>query len=144
MSDANLEKIIKILKNKGYKVKQPVDPMGLADKQTREYWIKDKHLKAFNFYKEDDLGEVYIILESLVSFEKAMETATHIEVGDITLPVISIDDLFKWESEEERLLKFMNVHPKKKLEWLYQMNKFVDKYSTKQNKLIRQKIRETR
>ncbi len=49
MSDQNLAKIVKILKQKGYRVKQPVDPMGMAHKATRDDWIKNKHMKAFNF-----------------------------------------------------------------------------------------------
>ena len=35
MSDINLAKIVKILTKRGYRVKQPVDPMGIADKATR-------------------------------------------------------------------------------------------------------------
>lgn len=31
---------------------------------------------------------------------------------------------FGWESEEERLKRFMKIPPQKKLEWLRQMNEF--------------------
>jgi len=48
LTDVNLKKVVTILKKKGYRVKQPVDPIGIADKDTREDWIKKKHLKAFN------------------------------------------------------------------------------------------------
>src|SRR3989338_519783 len=51
MTDSNLRKIVAILKKAGYHVKQPVNPMLIADKRTREDWIKNKHMKAFNFYK---------------------------------------------------------------------------------------------
>lgn len=50
--------------------------------------------------------------------------------------------IFEWESEEERLLRLMKIPPKKKLEWLRQMNEFIVKYSSKRNKLIRRKLRE--
>jgi hypothetical protein len=50
--------------------------------------------------------------------------------------------IFKWESEEERLLKFMKIPPKKKLEWLRQTNEFIVKYSSKRNRSIRRKLRE--
>lgn len=43
--------------------------------------------------------------------------------------------IFKWETEEERLLKFMRIPAKKKLEWLYEMNKFTHKFSSKRQKL---------
>jgi len=49
--------------------------------------------------------------------------------------------IFKWENEEERLLRFMKIPPKKKLEWLRQMNEFIVKCSSKRSKLIRWKLR---
>lgn len=52
--------------------------------------------------------------------------------------------IFEWESEEERLLRFMRIHPKKKLEWLRQMNEFLCKVSTKRQRDIYQRLREDR
>ena len=52
--------------------------------------------------------------------------------------------IFKWETEEERLLRFMKISPKKKLEWLNQMNRFLNKVWTKKQKDIYLKIREER
>lgn len=49
--------------------------------------------------------------------------------------------IFKWESKKERLLKYMNISPKQKLEWLREMNEFVLKCSSKRSKLIRWKLR---
>ena len=49
---------------------------------------------------------------------------------------------FDWESEEERLLRYMKISPKKKLEWLRQMNEFMAKFSSKKTRAIRQKLRE--
>src|SRR3989338_7724832 len=53
MSDKNIFKVVNILKKAGYHVRQPVDPILIADKKTREDWIKNKHMKAFNFYKDE-------------------------------------------------------------------------------------------
>ncbi len=50
--------------------------------------------------------------------------------------------IFKWETKKERLLEFMKIPPKTKLEWLYQMNKFMLRFSSKKTKNIRQKLRE--
>ncbi len=47
----------------------------------------------------------------------------------------------KWESQEERLLKFMKISAKKKLEWLLQMNEFLHRFSSKKQERIRQKLR---
>lgn len=50
--------------------------------------------------------------------------------------------IFRWETEEERLSRFIKIPPKKKLEWLRQMNEFIDKFSSKNSRAIRQKLRE--
>jgi len=52
--------------------------------------------------------------------------------------------IYKWESEEERLLRFMRISPKKKMEWLRQMNEFIAKSSTDRSRLIRRRLRESR
>jgi hypothetical protein len=51
---------------------------------------------------------------------------------------------FHWETEDERLLRFMKIPPKKKLEWLHDMHEFMVKYSSKRTMKIRKKLRETR
>ena len=51
---------------------------------------------------------------------------------------------FGWESEKERLLKYMKMPLKAKLEWLEEMNEFFYKFSSKKTKLIRRKLKESR
>lgn len=45
--------------------------------------------------------------------------------------------IYRWETEEERLLRFMRIPAKKKLEWLYEMNVFSNKFSSKKTKEVR-------
>ena len=115
MSDINLAKVVKILKKKGYHVKQPVDPMGIADKKIREDWIKNKHMKPINFYKEDELKEVDIIIKTPVPFEKAKKNIKLVRGGDITLPVISIDDLIRMKKNTGRTVDEMDIKELKKI-----------------------------
>ncbi len=49
--------------------------------------------------------------------------------------------IFKWESEEDRLLRLMKIQPTKKLEWLLRMNEFIYKFSSKKQRAIRKKLR---
>ncbi len=51
---------------------------------------------------------------------------------------------FEWETERERIERLMKIPPIKKLEWLYEMNEFMNKYSSKKTKAIRRKLREQR
>jgi hypothetical protein len=50
---------------------------------------------------------------------------------------------FRWESEKERLIRFMKISPKAKLEWLRQMNDFTAKLP-RQTRKIRSKLRQGR
>ncbi len=118
MTDDNLKKIVRILKRQGYRVKQPVDPMKIADRATREDWIQKKHMKAFNFYKEDELKEVDIIIESAVSFEEARKGVIRIRVDDLMLPVISIDKLIKMKQKTDRAIDKLDIRELRKIKKL--------------------------
>jgi len=50
---------------------------------------------------------------------------------------------FGWETDKERLLKHIKMSPKKKLEWLHEINEFIDKFSSKSTKDIRQRLRKS-
>lgn len=115
MSDANLLKVIKILKKKGYHLKQPVNPMDIVDKRKRKVWIKDKNMKAINFYKENELKEVDIIVDTPVPFDKARKNIKHIKGGSITLPVISIDDLIKMKKNTDRSIDRLDIEQLRKI-----------------------------
>ena len=118
MSDNNLKKIVNIMKKYGYRVKQPVDPIKIADKKTRQDWIKNKHMKAFIFYKQDELKEVDIIIESPVSFEEARKKTVRIKIDDLILPVISINNLIKMKKKTGRAIDKLDIDELKKIKKL--------------------------
>lgn len=90
MSDENLRKIVSVLKKAGYHVKQPVDPMLIADKNKRDNWIKNKNMRAFNFYKGlDTYEEVDIVINSPVSFEEVYKSALDVSEKGLRFKVIS-------------------------------------------------------
>jgi len=110
MTGSNLLKLVKILKEAGYHVKQPVDPILLADRKTREDWIKNKHLKAFNFYKsERSYEEVDIIIDSPVNFKEANRDAAKIKIGKLVLPVISKKNFIKMKKKAGRDKDIMDI-----------------------------------
>ena len=114
MSDDNLGRMVKIMKKLGFHVKQPVDPMGIADKKTRQDWIENKHMKAFNFYKED-LQEVDIIIDSPVSYEDARKDAIIKLIDGVKLPVISFRKLIKMKQKAGRIQDKADVLELKRL-----------------------------
>lgn len=118
MSEENLKKIVNILRNQGYRTKQPIDPMKITDRKTRSEWIEKKHMKAFNFYKKDELKEVDIVLESPISFDEAKKSALRIKVDDLTLPVISMDNLIKMKKKTGRAIDDLDIEELTKIKKL--------------------------
>ncbi len=103
MTDENLSKVVTVLKKAGYHVLQPVDPLLIADKKTREDWIKNKNMKAFNFYKsEQSYEEVDIVIDSPVSFEDADRDALKIRVQGLALHVISPEKFIRMKKHSGR------------------------------------------
>ena len=52
--------------------------------------------------------------------------------------------IFKWETCEERVRRFMKMPAKKKLEWLQDMSEFTKRCDTQERRKIRLKLRELR
>jgi len=92
----NILKMVSKLTQWGYKPKIPVDPLELADPSKRHLWIYEKGMKAFNFFSESQpVGEIDIIINSPISYERLKERAVRIHLKEITIPVVSIHDLIE-------------------------------------------------
>lgn len=103
MTDENLRKVVGILKKAGYHVRQPVDPMRIADPGSREDWIKNKHMKAFNFYKgEQTYEQVDILIDVPVDYGEAVKDALKVNVGDLALTIISLENFIKMKKKAGR------------------------------------------
>ncbi len=109
MSDENLAKVVRILKSKGFSVKQPVDPIGIADRRIRDEWIRGKHLKALNFYRGVEMDEVDIIIDTPVSYEDALKDLQLIACGRLQLPVISVDALIRMKNKAARAIDKLDI-----------------------------------
>lgn len=72
LEDNNIAKAVTTLKESGFSCKIPVNPMGLADSNTRNDWIKNKNMKALNFYRGTE--EVDLVVDSPVKYEEAEKT----------------------------------------------------------------------
>ncbi len=118
MSEENLKQVVRILQKQGYRVKQPVDPLDIANKTIRDTWIRNKHMKAFNFYKDNEFKEVDIIIDSPVSFQKARKSIVWMKIDDLRLPVISIDNLIIMKQKAGRSVDKLDVEELKKIKKL--------------------------
>ena len=127
MTDANLRKIVMILKDLGYNVRQPVDPMGIADPSIRRDWIVNKNMKAFNFYRDESHEEVDIIIESPVSFAQAKKNAIIKRIGKMKVCIVSPDDLIKMKKATGRDVDRWDIVQIKKIKRIYPSRSAVGK-----------------
>ncbi|MGQ9646967.1 MAG: nucleotidyl transferase AbiEii/AbiGii toxin family protein [Thermodesulfobacteriota bacterium] len=99
----NIIRLVSRLTEWGYKPKIPVDPRDLADERKRNSWIQDKGMKALNFYSEKlPIGEIDIVLESPISYQELKDRSVKIDLGEIQVPLISIQDLIELKARAGR------------------------------------------
>jgi hypothetical protein len=98
LEDNNLAKAVTTLRESGFVCKVQVDPMGLADSNTRNDWIKNKNMKALNFYRGTE--EVDLVIDSPVKYGDAKKMV--FAVKDINYPVVSKEDLIKMKEVTNR------------------------------------------
>jgi len=103
LEDANLTKFLKLLKKWGFKPKLPMDIMDFANKEKRNAWIKDKNIKAFNLINSDwAMSEIDVIINTPVNYEKGIKNVNYIPLGNISVPIISMEDLIIMKQRSSR------------------------------------------
>lgn len=110
MTNENLLKIVRTLKSLGYRPKQSVNPEDIGNPDIRRSWLKEKHMKAFNFWKEErTYEEVDLIFDSPVPYEQAACEAHTVAAGDLEIPVISADHLIQMKEATGRKRDLLDI-----------------------------------
>jgi hypothetical protein len=110
MSEENLSKLTQILKRHGYKTKKASHENHLLDTDKREKLLKNQNVKAINFYKHiKSYEQVDIILDTPVDYHTASKNHKKYKIGDISIPVISINDLIKMKISAARDKDIMDI-----------------------------------
>jgi len=103
LNDQNLKKLLALLKKWGLRPRVPVDMMDFAVREKRENWIKNKNMKAFNLRNEKlAIEEIDILIDTPVSFEEADKNKIIVKLGNLSIPVISENDLIKMKKNTGR------------------------------------------
>jgi len=103
LEENNLKKFLNLMKKWGFKPKVPVDIMDFANKEKREGWIKNKNMKAFRLYKPEwPLSEIDILVDSPIDYNKAVKNLHYIRTANLSIPLISINDLIRMKSNTGR------------------------------------------
>ena len=103
LESRNILEMVSKLTRWGYRPKVPVDPRDLADNEKRTLWVREKGMKAFNFYSETlPIGEIDLIIESSIPYNHLKQNAVVIDIGGEEIPVVSIHDLIQLKIEAGR------------------------------------------
>ena len=103
LSHENVLRLSKAMDRLGYVPKIPVTIEDFADPEKRESWIRDKGMIVFSLYRPPrTLGSIDVFVREPFDFEEAY-SRRHVEVvGDIEIPLVSIDDLIYLKKEAAR------------------------------------------
>ena len=70
------------------------DPKDLATDTKRNSWVREKGMKALNFYSETlPIGEIDIVMDSPIPYKELKRRAIKIKLQDEKIPTVSIHDL---------------------------------------------------
>ncbi|MCM8801172.1 MAG: hypothetical protein NC912_04065 [Candidatus Omnitrophica bacterium] len=116
LEDRNLAKLLRLMKDWGFKPKVPVDIMDFADRNKREDWIKNKNMKAFTLINPEwAIKEIDIIINSPVDYKKALKNAKIFKIYNVPIPTISINDLILMKEKTGRRQDEADIRYLKKL-----------------------------
>ena len=106
----NILKLVCKLMQWGYRTKVPIDPSDLADEVKRNSWVRDKGMKALNFYSEKlPIGEIDLVFESPIPYDKLKDKSIKIELQGEKIPIISIHDLIELKLHAGRRQDLLDV-----------------------------------
>ncbi|MBM3231746.1 nucleotidyl transferase AbiEii/AbiGii toxin family protein [Candidatus Peregrinibacteria bacterium] len=103
LNTSNLDRLALLMEREGFIQRLPVDVQLLSDRKQVQQWIVDKGITAYTFIdpKLPQFSMDIIIGESL-DFESYDRKRLVLDVGDLPIPVVSIDDLIGMKQRANR------------------------------------------
>jgi hypothetical protein len=90
----NARAAIDALSGLGYRPRAPVAGALFADPAARRSWVEEKGLTVFTLWSpEHPATEIDLFVQEPFPFDAAFARAMKAELGDVTVPVASIEDL---------------------------------------------------
>lgn len=116
LSRENVSRFVRCLAKLGYRTKLPVNAESFADEGTRKKWIEEKNMMVFSFYKKDRPYELIdVFVKEPLPFDKIWRERESVRLGDVVIPVISVDHLILLKKRANRLQDISDVASLKKL-----------------------------
>lgn len=111
----NLEKVYDLLTELDYKPKTPIKKEEFIDKERLRGLAKEKNMKVVSFYNLKDPLKVIDIGVNLPKIPEALKRRKIIKVKNLTIPIISIDDLIKMKKTLARPQDLIDVENLEKI-----------------------------
>jgi len=92
----NIAKFVDVVNGFGYKPRIPVKAEELLDPKKRDHWLKEKNMKVFSFYHPHQaISLIDIFIYEPVNYKELKDRSVKMKIGNLFIPVTSIDDLIK-------------------------------------------------
>lgn len=120
LEPSNISKLTNAMKKLGYKPRAPVKFADI-NLENLEKWVQEKHMKAFSFRNlQVPYEEVDVILDRPLDFEHAYKRVEFINAKNVSIPLVSIDDLMALKKHSGRLQDLSDIEALRKVKKIKQ------------------------
>ncbi|MEQ1557233.1 MAG: hypothetical protein ABL915_10640 [Gallionella sp.] len=119
MDADNLSKLLSAAKFAGLRPTMPVDLDALANPKLMEQWYREKGMLAFSLRGTEAMATVLdILIKPVIAFADLRRDATMIAVGDLHIPVASIEHLIEMKTGTGRSKDLIDIEELRKIQEL--------------------------
>lgn len=112
----HVDRAVEALTALGLRPRLPIDPRGLGDPDTRRAWTDERALRVVSFHDPDHpLREVDVFADPPIEYAELRSRADLVELGEVTVPVASLDDLIDMKRSTGRPQDLADVESLKRL-----------------------------
>lgn len=96
LDEKNLNNFVALMNETGYKPKLPVKAESLIDSEKRKSWFEERNMKVFSFYHpRQAISLIDVFIHEPLSYKVIKRHSVKMKIGNLLIPVISVDDLVK-------------------------------------------------
>jgi predicted nucleotidyltransferase component of viral defense system len=103
LDEENLQKMDKLMQKLDYTERLPIPVLSLQNTDQVKKWLTKKNMKAYSFIPpKDNPLQIDIVIEESLKFEKIAAKKIIKKIEDVSIPVVSIEDLIKMKKKSDR------------------------------------------
>lgn len=103
LTDQEIGKFVKVVKEMGMVPRVPVKIEDFANKEKRREWIEDKNMLVFSVYNpKNPLEHIDVKIDESDSLEQILKNSVAMGDDDLKIPVASIEDIIKMKEKADR------------------------------------------